>query len=111
MTDQPVDAHRSAYAGTAEGLLALLGNPDLMGQSLLALFCSRRCSGNVILKTYDLVRAGDVRGRHRSDRWLSHASRAGLPGDPAPRRPAGGDLPSRRAGGDASCWPSPRAGV
>jgi len=50
MTDQPMDAQRLAHAGAADGLLVLLGNPDLLDQSLLALFCSQRCPGNVILR-------------------------------------------------------------
>jgi len=33
------------------------GNPDLVGQPLTALFCSNRCPGDLILKTYDLARA------------------------------------------------------
>jgi hypothetical protein len=57
MTDQPVGAHRPAHAGAADGPLALLGNPDLLGRPLLALFCSRRCPGSVILKTYDAAKA------------------------------------------------------
>ncbi len=33
------------------------GNLDLLGESLTALFCSVRCPGDLILKTYDLARA------------------------------------------------------
>jgi predicted Rossmann fold nucleotide-binding protein DprA/Smf involved in DNA uptake len=33
-----------------------LGNLDLMGQETVALFCSIKCPGNLILKTYDLAR-------------------------------------------------------
>lgn len=36
---------------------AYLGNPDLVGEPLIALFCSNRCPGDIILKTYDLARA------------------------------------------------------
>jgi len=57
MTDRAAGANRTASDGAANGSLALLGNPDLLGRPLLALFCSRRCPGSVILKTYDLVRA------------------------------------------------------
>src|SRR5260370_32808677 len=37
--------------------LAVLGNLDLIRTRLLALFCSIKCPGNVILGTYDLIRA------------------------------------------------------
>ena len=33
------------------------GNPELLREPLTALFCSNRCPGNLILKTYDLARA------------------------------------------------------
>lgn len=33
------------------------GNPKLTDESLTALFCSNRCPGDLILKTYDLARA------------------------------------------------------
>ena len=36
---------------------ARLGNPGLLNQPLTALFCSNRCPGDLILKTYDLARA------------------------------------------------------
>ncbi|WP_448541851.1 DNA-processing protein DprA [Roseiflexus sp.] len=35
----------------------LLGNPELLQYDSLGLFCSTKCPGNVILKTYDLARA------------------------------------------------------
>lgn len=35
----------------------LLGNPKLLQTEALGLFCSIKCPGNVILKTYDLARA------------------------------------------------------
>ncbi len=35
----------------------LLGNRDILRHPLLALFCSVRCPGNLILQTYDLARA------------------------------------------------------
>ena len=57
MTDRAAGAHRTASDGAANGSLALLGNPDLLGRPLLALFCSRRCPGSVILKTYDAAKA------------------------------------------------------
>jgi predicted Rossmann fold nucleotide-binding protein DprA/Smf involved in DNA uptake len=37
--------------------LTALGNLDLLGQKKLALFCSVKCPGNLILQTYDLARA------------------------------------------------------
>ena len=33
------------------------GNPEILSQPLLALFCSSRCPGAIILKTYDVVRS------------------------------------------------------
>lgn len=33
-----------------------LGNIDLLGRNKLALICSRKCPGNVILRTYDVGR-------------------------------------------------------
>jgi predicted Rossmann fold nucleotide-binding protein DprA/Smf involved in DNA uptake len=33
----------------------LLGNADLLGESTVALFCSVKCPGSLILKTYDLA--------------------------------------------------------
>ena len=36
---------------------AYRGNPNLIDESLTALFCSNRCPGDLILKTYDLARA------------------------------------------------------
>lgn len=35
----------------------LLGNPELLQRDSLGLFCSIKCPGNVILKTYDLAKA------------------------------------------------------
>ncbi|MCA1597870.1 MAG: hypothetical protein LC769_02415, partial [Chloroflexi bacterium] len=37
--------------------LAVLGQRDLLQQQTLALFCSVKCPGTAILRTYDLVRA------------------------------------------------------
>ena len=37
--------------------VTLKGNLDLLDRSLLGFFCSVRCPGDVILKTYDLARA------------------------------------------------------
>ena len=41
----------------APATLAALGNLDILRQKKLALFCSVRCSGNLLLQTYDLARA------------------------------------------------------
>jgi predicted Rossmann fold nucleotide-binding protein DprA/Smf involved in DNA uptake len=35
----------------------MLGNQDILQQKKLALFCSRKCPGNLILKAYDLARS------------------------------------------------------
>jgi predicted Rossmann fold nucleotide-binding protein DprA/Smf involved in DNA uptake len=35
--------------------LALLGNADLLGERAIALFCSVKCPGSLILKTHDLA--------------------------------------------------------
>ena len=37
--------------------LAVVGNPALLDQPLLAVFCSQRCPGALILQAYDLGRA------------------------------------------------------
>lgn len=41
----------------APGHIFFLGNPDVLRWEMLALFCSIKCPGNVILKTYDLAKA------------------------------------------------------
>ena len=43
-------------SGGRDGLRGI-GNPDALGPESLALFCSARCPGDVILKTFDLARA------------------------------------------------------
>lgn len=45
---------------TAAGRGWAVGNPELLNARKVALFCSRRCPGDVILKTYDFARL--VRG-------------------------------------------------
>ena len=35
----------------------MLGNQELLQAQKLALFCSRKCPGNLILKAYDLARS------------------------------------------------------
>jgi predicted Rossmann fold nucleotide-binding protein DprA/Smf involved in DNA uptake len=42
--------------------IAVLGNLDLLQSRPLALFCSIKCPGDVILRTYDLVRTLRVAG-------------------------------------------------
>ena len=43
-------------AGSAPAV-ALKGDPTILDRKLLGFFCSVRCPGDVILKTYDLARA------------------------------------------------------
>ncbi|MDA1139604.1 MAG: DNA-processing protein DprA [Planctomycetota bacterium] len=40
----------------APDYLHVMGKPDLLAEPLTALFCSVKCPGNVILKTYELAR-------------------------------------------------------
>ena len=47
--------HLSETEGGAP-LVALIGNPGVLEKSLIGFFCSVRCPGDVILKTYDLAR-------------------------------------------------------
>ncbi len=49
----PVD-RLSAWLHSSPPLYAL-GNPDLLRLQLTALFCSRKCPGDAILKAYDLA--------------------------------------------------------
>lgn len=42
---------------SAPGSVFLLGNPELLKHQMLALFCSIKCPGSVILKTYDIAKA------------------------------------------------------
>ncbi len=54
--DYPTALYR--YLGAqAPAALATLGQRDLLQQQALALFCSVKCPGTAILRTYDLVRA------------------------------------------------------
>ena len=43
--------------GRVPQLLTAVGNLDILRQKKLALFCSVKCPGNLILQTYDLARA------------------------------------------------------
>lgn len=45
------------FGDRAPECIFLLGNPALLQMNSLGLFCSIKCPGNVILKTYDLARA------------------------------------------------------
>lgn len=47
---------RKYLGDDAPGALWALGDLDLLCQPAVALFCSVKCPGNLILKTYDLVR-------------------------------------------------------
>jgi predicted Rossmann fold nucleotide-binding protein DprA/Smf involved in DNA uptake len=53
-TDEHYPAALSILGDRAPTSLALLGNADLLGESAVALFCSVKCPGSLILKTYDL---------------------------------------------------------
>ncbi len=47
---------RERLGEEAPGILVARGNPDLLQRPLTALLCSKKCPGNVILRTFDLVR-------------------------------------------------------
>jgi predicted Rossmann fold nucleotide-binding protein DprA/Smf involved in DNA uptake len=52
----------SKYLGKrAPEALTAIGNLDILQNKALAVFCSNKCPGNIILKTYDLIR--QVRGK------------------------------------------------
>lgn len=50
-------ALRSCLAEQAPARIAALGNLEILGERKLAIFCSARCPGDLILKTYDAARA------------------------------------------------------
>src|ERR1700730_13094746 len=54
-TNEHYPAGLSVLGNRAPASLALLGNADLLGESAIALFCSVKCPGSLILKTYDLA--------------------------------------------------------
>ena len=54
--DTPATLRRCAEAGSAPAV-ALKGDLTILDSKLLGFFCSVRCPGDVILKTYDLARA------------------------------------------------------
>lgn len=54
----PLPATLDRYlADHPRGEVTILGNPAILANQLLALFCSVRCPGDLILKTYDLARS------------------------------------------------------
>lgn len=53
--DTPVALRRCADAGSAP-TFTLKGNPGILDSTRIGFFCSVRCPGDVILKTYDLAR-------------------------------------------------------
>ena len=60
----PLPAALDRYlADHSSGEVSILGNPDILANQLLALFCSVRCPGDLILKTYDLARSLRDNGR------------------------------------------------
>lgn len=50
-------ALRSCLAEQTPARVAALGNLEILGERKLALFCSVKCPGDLILKTYDAARA------------------------------------------------------
>ena len=56
-TDPGYPASLETYlGGRAPEFVFALGNLDMLQESMLALFCSVKCPGNLIMQTYDLVR-------------------------------------------------------
>ena len=53
--DGPYPSRLSAMFGGAAPAVAALGDVGLLRQRKMALFCSVRCPGNLILKTYDFA--------------------------------------------------------
>ena len=54
--DMPAALRRAIGAGV-EAPVALLGDPGILEGRLIGFFCSVRCPGDAILKTFDLARA------------------------------------------------------
>lgn len=48
---------KAFFGERAPECIFLQGNPELLQRDLLGLFCSIKCPGSIILKTYDLSRA------------------------------------------------------
>lgn len=49
-------------ADNAPKTITAIGNPDILQSKTLAVFCSNKCPGNIILKTYDVMRQIRERG-------------------------------------------------
>jgi predicted Rossmann fold nucleotide-binding protein DprA/Smf involved in DNA uptake len=49
-------------ADNAPKTITAIGNPDILQSKTLAFLCSNKCPGNIILKTYDLLRQLRERG-------------------------------------------------
>ena len=81
------------------GEVTILGNPDILANQLLALFCSVRCPGDLILQTYDLARSLRDKGRTV---WLPFADGKGMPEVAVTRYAARGRLPVPEAERDAN---------
>ncbi len=56
-------AVRHRFGDRAPGVIAALGNVSILEAKTLALFCSGKCPGNLILQAYDLARALRDAGR------------------------------------------------
>ena len=48
---------QSYWSGESAQPISTIGNPKLLQNPSLAIFCSTKCPGNLILKTYDLARS------------------------------------------------------
>ena len=57
------EALRSVFRGNPLAELRTIGNPDILQRPTLALLCSTRCPGSVILQTFDLAQALRESGR------------------------------------------------
>ncbi len=55
-------AHQQQQIETKAGLMFGLGHADIVGLNSLGLICSRKCPGDVILKTYDFARLMQTSG-------------------------------------------------
>ncbi len=61
--DSNCPASLSRYFGQeAVEIIAAIGNLDILHNKSIAIFCSNKCPGNIILKTYDLMRQMRERG-------------------------------------------------
>lgn len=61
--DSNYPATLSCYFGQqAPESIVAIGNPDILQSKTLAVFCSNKCPGNIILKTYEVMRQIRERG-------------------------------------------------